>query len=406
MRYPIRLLLAIISLIYLNPGCSRSPSEVADTAGGSGTTNGAVAMSDGTLAAGAKVLVIDNGNWFENYISGLSVAVESTYTDADGEFVIRDYGDTSCNIQVSHDDEALFIRNYSDSVIGSEVLRLDKEASLSVQSEMTPGSRLALFGTAYRDFSVTGDTARLKSVAPGEYMVVSIDQEGIVQASATAESGPGQAYEIEALNTDPNTLILDNFELSDSAEDVSLLGLITGAPWYTFVDDDDQVAPAWFENSIQSDPQGNRYYRIRSVLREDATYSWAGTGLGFHTDALDFSSYDGVSFIARGKGVIRMSIENDYVSELIGISPQYGVACTLFTDFQEFTIPFDSLSIDQPDSILQGYGVGDLVQEIARIEFTFREEMNTLEDTLRADIDDVMFYGAGLNEFLQVYNRE
>ncbi len=397
-------LISVLIAVIVISGCS-GDNTLSSTGGGtSETTNGRVALSDGTSASCAKVLIIDKKNWYSNYMSGSSVVIESTYTNHKGEFSIGDYSDLLCNIQIGEGDEALFIDGFTDSMISSSVLELDETGTITLSSAISGNSDVRLYGTAYQEVSEEEKETELNNIASGEYMILSLNSSDYVEYVSVVQVSPGESVPAGPSPVSTEELLIDDFETLDSVGGLTRIGLITGVYWYSFRDTEPGVE-AWLERSIENTPD-NRYYRMKAVLREETFFSWAGIGTGLYTKPMDFSNFEGVSFKARGNGVIRMTIENADVDSLTGGLGQYGKNYTLKESFEEVSIPFDSLQLPEGDFDMKGYGgVSELIQNVSRLEFTFHKHLNPAGDTLRADIDDVKFYGAGMNEFLMRFEE-
>ncbi len=379
--------------------CSGGNTHSSVGGGGVETTNGVVALSNGEPASFAKVLVIDKENWYSNYVSGSSVVVESTYTDEEGKFTISSYDTLVTNLQVNHEDEGLFVDRFSDSIISSSILTLDKTGTVSVAENVDDKSNLVIYGTAYKETSSSGDGMKMNSIPPGDFMICEMGESGI-KSFSTLEMTSAESLSIDSLVPSSDGLLVDDFEVLDSVNGTTHIGLITGSYWYAFMNNTDSDTAPLLERSIETEYSGDKYYRMKTVLNEDASYSYAGFGTYLNSEPIDFSSFEGISFEARGIGVLDMTIENHTVNSLTDNAQNYSAQCTLSTTFEEYIIPFDSLDIGVADSVLEGYTLEDLKQEVLAIEFAFHEYYNTPGDTLKVFIDDIKFYGGDVNEIL------
>ncbi len=395
-------LLLIVGVIIMCTSCTSD-----NLAGGnsSETTNTKILASTSDVAKGAKLYLIDAENWTYYVSRNKSPILDSTVSDNDGNFKFDSLPLTNCNLQIDHESSGLLLRNFSrdgKETNHSDTLQLLDYAAINGSCLVHSDSvNLALLeGSGYTSSIISNRKFSLSKVAPGTYPLLFKSPVGFIDIIRADSLHPRQSKSLDNLVVNFKEYFIDDFEDGDS---ISIPGLITGAHWYSFVDVESSMS-----KTIAYTPENDNYYLSTDImLRTNQIGSFAGTGvyLDKNHGEWDLSTIKSISFLAKGSGTFRISMESAHIDDLSPDSiyswPHFGALFTVDSTWRSFTIPVDSLTII-PNTPLSGSGItwAEAVKRIVRIEFEVSPMYSSLgEHSLM--IDNVKLDGISDTEFFR-----
>ncbi|HON10248.1 MAG TPA: hypothetical protein PLE24_05225, partial [Chitinispirillaceae bacterium] len=301
--------------------------------GGSQTTNSVtccVVTWGNKPVSDATVKLIDTKNWAYLVANNLSPVLDSTKTDSNGYFTFNNMPDNTCNLQVDHPEGGAVIRHFSSgSTTPFDTVVLQKYAVVKGSCTADEGSAetVEFEGTAYRAAVGSDQTFNIPGVSPGSYPLLFGTGSGAMAIGKTLSLLAGQTVNAGSIPVAFGTLLVDDFKDGDI---FSIPGRITGGFWYSFVDTLDGGS-SWISHKITSDSAtGENYISASATLVDRSRGAWAGVGvtMGWCCGEFDLGSVTGISFRARGRGIIRVSIESALVDS-INLWPHFGFIITL-----------------------------------------------------------------------------
>lgn len=392
----------VVGMIIICASCTSD-----NLAGGnsSETTNTKILASSREPAKGAKVYLIDAENWTYYISRNKSPILDSTVTDENGNFRFDTIPLTNCNLQIDHDSSGLLVRNFSRAgkvTQQSDTLQLLEYAAINgsclVHSDIV---NLALLeGSGYTSSIVSNKQFSLSKVAPGTYPLLFKSKIGFIDIIRADSLYPRQSKSLDNIIVNFKEYFIDDFEDGDS---ISIPGLITGAHWYSFVDVESSM-----NKTIEYSPENQNYYLSTDItLRANEVGSFAGTGvyLDKNHGEWDLATIKSISFMAKGSGTFRISMESAHIDDLSVDSiyswPHFGALFTVDSTWKLFSIPVDSLSIIQNTPLYNsGITWAEAVKRIVRIEFEASPMYSSLGAS-RLMIDNVKLDGISDTEFFR-----
>ena len=369
------------------------------------TTNVAVVSITNEPAFNAKVSFIDAENWAYLVSKGISPVLDSTITDQNGMFSISSIPQKPCNLQIDHPDCGILIRDFTLSKQNSsDTIRLQHYGKIhgTCSDTTTIPTQVRLEGTKYTTPVLSDGKFYFFHIPPGKFPAILKSSSGDLAITRALSLEPGQHLITDTLVTSFSRLLIDDFYDGDS---VSIPGEITGGAWYQFVDTS-EGGFSHISHQIQPDGSIGKMITADIILYGRAQGAWAGVGvtIGRKDETWDLSKVTGISFMARGIGVIRVSLESAVVDS-INTWPHFGYVFALNTAWTRYTIPVDSLSLfEYTAAHLSGITWKDAATKIMRIEFEASSIYhNFIVENVSMNIKDLYLEGiSGSDIFLQM----
>lgn len=367
------------------------------TGGNSSETTNTALTSNGTPAGFAKVKLIDAKNWAYLVSNKLSPVIDSATADKNGKFSFNELPDHLCNLQIDHDSSGVVIKSYCQSgrvSLTTDTIKLEGYAAFQgkcVSNDQISADSVYLAGTAYRESINSNQLFTIKNIAPGDYPVFIHSNSGPIAITNALSFKAGEILKTDSLAVSFSQLLIDDFNDSNM---VSIPGQITGGTWYCFVDSMVGGSSSIVQNIVQGRFASDNAMKAEMVLMPKAEGPWAGIGvlIGSSSDEWDFSSLKGITFMAKGKGIFRVSIESAVIDSM-NVWPNFGAVFTVDTVWRQYKIPVDSLVLIENSSAAQsGITWKQVSSRIQNIEFE-ASTANAFGDTLQLWLDDIYIDG-------------
>lgn len=373
------------------------------TGNSSETTN--VAMTSSNKPAGyAKVKLIDAENWVNLIANHQSPVLDSTVANKNGEFAFKNIPEIVCNLQIDHDSSGVLIRGFYQNgrqVFSDTTIQLDDYAVLEGSCSYTDErvAKVLLEGTSYNTGVNQNQEFVFPKVAPGDFSLFMESSSGVLSITGKMNLASGQSASTGGLTTLFSKVYVDNFE---DGNYISIPGLLTGGEWFEFMD-----TSAGGNSEVTTDIKTDEM--LSKVLFADITLqlrtlpggAWAGVGvsIGNIKDDWDFSKVKAISFRAKGKGTMRMSVESPVVDS-INEWPHFGAFFTLDSTWNTYTFSVDSLKLVSPSPAASlGLKWQDVSGAISRIEFEASESYSGT-GSLQIWIDDLTIDGISATDLI------
>lgn len=400
----IRLLLTVILSVGVTLSCN---TNLAGTESSSETTNGftaSVVYSDGTAAQGAVVRLIDAQAWMQKTMQGGSAVVDSAFAGQDGLFII-DSVDTNGRffLQIDSDREGYLFREEEVGSLYSkqtETLRLKPYASLCgyISAENGSVTRVRIAGTTYETTPSAEGAFEFAKVCSGSFPI-----------AADVVNGPDtstvlhSAVELLPSQSSNDTFIVaaGKYLVEDfrNGFDRPSFSTLTGAYWFVYPEAPRDTLASISYGAVTNGAYLNRSFSSTIILR-DLSNSMKGVGcqlVDLENGIFDFTRLESVSFMARGQGNIRISLESEYF-DTSSVYPkndeQFGYLFSLSPDWEEIRVPVDSLTLPPyTQAFKQGVTWSQVSAGLIRMEFEAAAKYNSPGDTVQFDLDEIYLQG-------------
>lgn len=384
-----KIFLLLVLLLFLS--CS-------DQAGGTGTetTNGFVALSDGSPAAGAIVRVRKSSQWYEAISKGESTLLDSVVCNEQGFYDFGILYDESHIYEVTHGDESTL-----EALQIKDTLHLKQSVTLS--GTVPTGVTTVLLGGTDYTATVVQDSFHFTSLPRGYFPLFYQEPTGVSLASGIWIDQEDELF----TPVDHSGLLLNDFV---AGFDRSPMDYVTNILyWYTYSDSCSRTyKDGLWEIKSLSEHGGSSSVALSSdkesmildvTLGDKWDYPFGGVGavLLKNGNGYNLEKMDTLKFRARGSGVFRMALESkilDTVSDT-----HYGTLCTLTTDWKEYLVPVDELHIYNKDSVHSiTHPWSSVAKEINRLECGFLHVQNKVEQELHLELDWIVFGGLKIED--------
>lgn len=372
------------------------------------TTNVSVVTSDGRPAVGAAVKLIDADNWAYLAARQKSVVIDSAIVGPEGVATFARLPAGRCNLQIDHTHSGVVVAGFC-----REGKALDETDSVTLRNYATFQGRcgsdtnaaavIMLDGTAYRSIIGADRSFLFDGVAPDPHSMVLGSSDGKLSLAGSALLLEGKALSNDAIVPDFENLLIDDFESGDSS---SVLGRIINGYWYTYVDTQDGGHSTITKTIQQGAPNGTVALNAEMVLGADSGFgSYAGVGIYIGTQKTDwdFSTMSAISFWARGKNIIRVSLESRLVDSVQNW-PDFGTTIVLDSTWRHYVVPVDSFNLRR-NSKAEELGITwEMASErINKIEFEASKAYSSVTDSIKLQLDDIRIVGVSVSDlFLQL----
>lgn len=372
---------------------------------GNAIVAGRITETGGTGLKGARVLLIDDENWLAKTLDGKSVILDSARTDGNGRFKMRFDLDRRMNLQVEGSEQGALFRDFHSKLdSGDNNVNLTASAygkiSGTLISDVGAVAGLYFPGTTYR--------ARLSTA--GGFTMDQLPQETyptlvILQSDTQNVELPGSTIRVrsntvstQSMSVSPGKILLEDFS---QAWPKSLLSRFTGEGGWHHVRD--TVPPLFnksiLERTLVESPESFDGSSMKMVCVLDSLYAGIGYHLGGHSEPYDWSGLKTLSFQAKGKGKIRISVESLLLDSLG--DDQFSRVIDIPSEWTRIEIPVDSLSLtkgSRGDSL--GITWSRASTRIFRLEFVVKKNFTAPKDTTFFWMDDLAIDGVPMNRFL------
>lgn len=337
----------------------------------------------------ALVKIISAASWYENVFTGQSVVLDSAVTNDSGKVCFDSLEPGTYNIQVDHESGGAFVAGVplSDSS-GVNTVTLSNYGSFTGTISGTSGQPhvLRFTGTDYSTIIAEGGACTLPEVAPATIypVVMSYDSSwalgGVVEIKPSATTGLSEVVVF-------NALLIDDFE--DSASTLRVGRSLQESYRYTYQGGDGSAVYTIVHDAVLGSSV------LHSTIITAGRYALIGFHLGMRRgipdSCWDFSAATALTFMARGKGTVNVSVESDTIDKM-GEYKHYGADFALDSVWRRCTIPFDSLRFNGDGNPNPLIGWPEAARTVKRIEF------NALEgDTIDLWLDDLSVEGIDIS---------
>jgi hypothetical protein len=374
------------------------------------TTNVAVVTDNGLPASSASVKLIGEENWAYRAINKTGFVFDSAITGPGGFVSFPRLPEASCNLQIDYPGYGIVIRNFSSKgkiTAGTDTVRLQKYATFIGSCAQDSGSPSVamLEGTAYTCAVANDRSFHFAFVAPGSYPLAFSTASGDLALAGSIDLAPDQTIARDSIPLSFTSLLIDDFESGCST---SVLGQFTGASWYNY-DDTADGGTSTVERSFQTGaPQGVFTLSATVILRMKPGGTWAGIGIpiGEKKTEWDLSAMTGISFWARGRNTIRVSIESPFIDSINNNWPDFGKYMILDSIWRYYRIPVDSLTLQPSKALTLGITWAMASKRIYKIEFEGIATSSVI-DTVQMQLDDIRLEGiTAADLFRQMYSEK
>ena len=377
-----------------------------------GRLSGKVTLSDGTAAQGGTVRVIEDTAWLSKITYGKSVSVGSAVIDDSGRFSVLVPLTRTINLQIDCGDEARFLQG-AEKMFDTNAATAVRDFTLAPHASVTgtatavdgTAKQVRLAGTAYAAALNADGSYAFPSVAAGAFAIVAqVEQAAGLNVSLvnSIELSAGQQAAGLALRVYPDRVLVDDFSTGFGR---TALGRVLGdGAWYTT---SDSIAGGGSNVtvSVTLDSSGRSGRCIRAIYALDSSVAdpWAVCGFDVGTSlsgsAYDFSGLTAVSFVAKGRGTVQVTLLSRIIRQLYRDSAQYCFSVNVPAAWTQITIPVDSLRLpsNAPDA-LRNITWQQAAREIQTMDFTVESPYTPGGDTVEFWLDDVAFEGISLED--------
>lgn len=374
------------------------------------TTNVAIITDDGLPATSAVVRLVDAENWEYQTVSKRDIVLDSIVAGRGGIVSFARLPEASCNLQIDYAGYGIFITNFCGKgkiTAGTDTIRLQKYATFlgSCAPDTGSPSAVLLKGTAYTCAVANDQSFNFPSIAPGSYPLAFITASSDLALAGSIDMAPDQTIARRSILINFTSLLIDDFE---SGYSTSVLGQFTRASWYSF-NDAASGGTSTVERTLKTEaPQGVCALSATIILRMKSGGTWGGIGvrIGEKRSDWDLSAMTGISFWAKGRNMVHVSIESPLVDSINNDWPDFGKHITLDQTWRYYRIPVDSLTLQSSKAQNMGITWAMAAKRIYRIEFEGISSSSPV-DTVQIQIDDIRLEGITASDlFRQMDSNE
>lgn len=332
---------------------------------------------------GASVKLISSDRWLTSLFCGKNTVFEYSTSNNSGVVLFDSTTRGTFNLQIDHPSGGAFIMNFimQDSPeVKTIPIKKYKTISGSIKSSTGEPVKIFLAGSEYSAPVNTDGSFTLEAIADSICTPVVMTSDSM-WAFAGKINVTDTHTVIENREVSFNSILIDDFE--DSGRSLNASGILQGCNIFT--------RQALGSASYQIVPDGiGEGNALKGTLITKGAYALVGFFLGVKPDkdsVWDFSTATGLSFYAKGKGKVNISMESDSIDKM-GFYKHYSADIILKNEWQLVNISFDSLGFYEDANPSPSISWNIASQSIKRIEF------NALEgDTVEFWLDDLKVFG-------------
>lgn len=332
---------------------------------------------------GASVKLILSDKWLTNIFKGENTVFEYSASDNSGFVSFDSITRGTFNLQIDHPSGGAFLMDFimlDSQVVKTIPIKKYKTISGSIKSNTGVPVKIILSGSEYSAPVNTDGSFTLKAITDSICTPVVMTSDSMWAFTGKINVTDTHTI-IENRDVSFNSILIDDFE--DSGRSLKESGILQGCYIFT--------RQALGSASYQMVPDGiGGGNALKGTLITKGAYALVGFFLGFKPDkdsVWDFSTATGLSFYAKGKGKLNVSMESDSIDNM-GFYKHYSADIILKNDWQLFNILFDSLGFYEDANPSPSISWNIASQSIKRIEF------NALEgDTVEFWLDDLKVNG-------------
>lgn len=373
---------------------------------GNAIVSGRVVDSGGMAVGGARLTLVEDEYWLAHTLAGRPVAVDSARVDAEGRFEIRVPMNRVLNLQIDGKTQGSLLREFSKSLdtgMNERVITVSPYGSAMGELIVTGGvaTALRLPGTDYRaELLLSGSRYQFPALPAGRYLtLVNHGWEGDSASTPAASIGIRSGIETNVvLEVAANRLMLEDF--SEPWPRSRLAGLTGLGTWYGV---NDNAAPTLqrsrLERVVVDGPDHPDGPALRARVLLDSAYAGLGLHLGLKESTFDFSALRALTFMTRGKGRIRVTLESPLLDN--PLDDHFEFVVDLPMEWSRIAIPVDSLRLPTGSAAAaRGVTWQQVASTIIRVEFLVKREHNTPGDTIEFWLDDIFLDGVPFRNFV------
>lgn len=383
------------------------------------TTNGdikaLITHSDGSVAVGARVFVVEDSLWLEKAADGRTVILDSGVTGADGQVVLKAPMDRRCNLQAMLGGEGFLERNAQDMADTGSGIRLHKinmtdlgrlGGILRADSGMAENIRIAgtLCSTLVSgdgQFSLTGVPAGLHPMVAGIYH----SETELPALVRNIDLGIGENKDSLDLRVSPRSVLVDDFERGYGQ---TVLGRLVGAGRWFARSDSMEGGDSRNEVTLIGDTAAfaGSSLRVRHILGSKRAHPYSNVGFYVGTATIkgkvfDLTDVNSISFAVRGRGSLVMRFSSKAVNRLYMDSVHFVYTFPLPSTWTRMVIPLDSLKVPpNAPAALKAWPWSQAAKEVVAIDFKANPPTSVAGDTVDVDLDDIRLEGVPLEHYL------
>lgn len=398
----IRLLLAVLTVVVVN--CS-SPSDVA----GVETVNTKTVVAkrtDGSPAAHATVRVVSYDKWYSLTSQNRSAILETTTTDANGQFSFDPDQERYVTLEITDDGEgAITTTAQLSGNPETDTIALQQLLSVTGNTQSADDT-VALAGTSLRTPVHKHDGSFVFSnVPPGEYSALLISRQ--ISKSSLLFAGSDSVF-LGKLNSFGIALSSDTLPLSYFDKEwiaTAIQPITRGGNWYSFTDSS-RGGNSTHTRSFDSSYAG-KALRIDAVLDSGHNRPYAGIGvnLGNPNDPVfryfDLTNLKAIVFHAKGTpGTMAIAVNTHLTATSDKDWDRFRYKVNLEDTWQQFVIPVDSLAMTQEPK----YAWSEAARKADLINFTWETPPGAqFPQSITVELDDVYLVGLTIDELMSDY---
>lgn len=404
---------------------SCSANSVGGPGTGAETTNGYVVASSGVPVVNANVIIVDRGNWHDDYPTKKETGFvyASAKTDSLGRFAFTKELPTYYNIQIEHDGEGVLIQKAELVHDTGKVLSLKRFSIFtgSIDDPHLEAHTLFIAGTNYKTVVKSNGHFDFNNLSEGKYPVFADPTPDSLLMVRVLKMPTDSIISQENIPVLKHSVAVEDFQTGKL--ELTTLGRSTGSEWYSYNDNDTSNDDHYFNSTISKTVNnlGDGEYALHYATTLFADFSQVEdslekpyTGIGFtlgesyvdEDTTFEFQDVDSITFKAKGNGVIRLKIGNSISDSVFGGEwNDFGAYVDLEErdEWREYSITPDMLAIALIDSTKPGFDLTwqDVYNHVTRIEFEFNGKHNNIEEELNLWIDDIEIHGINLEQLVK-----
>ena len=335
-----------------------------------------VSQSDGSPAANAKVRIVALSRWANLVAAGNTVVLDSTTTDSNGKFVVKNPGSTRVNLEVVTNQEGLSV------AFDTSLQQVELHSLGSIRAQWNAKAAVRIFGTSYVATADSEGSVNLAGIPSMRSGFVGIAEGQSPSLLGSFLLNAGDSLDLGLLQSMNDSLLVDDFE--QKSVQTELDPWLKGSYWFSIADENSggksTISPStaqhesWIAALTDSAAaQGHSltlHYQIHYITGV-SSYAVAGCTLGFGLnadafDSLEFQVHSDAPYaLSDGTNQLQMALPTsgqDWETVVVrradlasaGISGEIGLLQFVFNDSTGSVFRLDNFRIfGNPFQMLQ-----------------------------------------------------
>ncbi len=359
-----------------------------------------VVHEDGSVVVDAEVRAIHKKSWLKKVAANQSVVSERSFTDSLGRFEFNFSQKGNYNLEVVTDSLGVIVYNCKELKGDTIILTPYSSLEVVVNNDKEVANQYFLGGTSFGSYLDNQNKLKFTSIPQGVHSITTISNSLSYYVENVNVSA---SFTTDTLTLQRDTLLVEDFSRGFP---YTLLGSFTDGLWYYYAD----KLPPYNGNSdviwstITGAAAWNKGTSLsgKLFLKEGFQRPFAGIGflLGSRSSDYDLSNLKTFSFMAKGKGTVRVTFGNYFLDTLDGSNAQFGTTIKLKGSWEKITLSMDSLAL-APNSKAAKMGVTwkQVSTAIKKIEFGVYSDNTTVGDTVELFLDELKMPNISLEVF-------